>query len=68
MEQQELLLIKNFTSNIEKREIAGRHNYQKDTVLAIIRNDRRITPENEPMMRELLERAKVNKEQKQLQK
>lgn len=68
MNQNELLLIRDFTSTDEKREIAGRHNYQKDTVMAIIRNDRRITPDNETMMKELLIKAKENKNKKQLQK
>lgn len=67
MNQEELLLIRDFTSTDEKREIAGKHNYQKDTVMAIIRNDRRITPDNETMMKELLEKAKENKESAQLQ-
>ncbi|AZA74754.1 hypothetical protein [Chryseobacterium indoltheticum] len=68
MNQDELLLIRDFTSTDEKREIAGKHNYQKDTVMAIIRNDRRITADNEIMMQELLEKAKENKNKKQLQK
>ncbi|MFC7347274.1 hypothetical protein ACFQO9_11150 [Chryseobacterium zhengzhouense] len=68
MNQDDLELIKNFTSTDEKREIAGKHNYQKDTVMAIIRNDRRITQDNEPMMRELLEKAIENKNQTQLPK
>lgn len=68
MNQDELLLIRDYTSTDEKREIAGRYSYQKDTVMAIIRNDRRITPDNEPMMKELLKKAKQNKVKKQLQK
>lgn len=68
MNQEELLLIRDFTSTDEKREIAGKHNYQKDTVMAIIRGDRRIITDNETMMQELLKKAKENKESKQLQK
>ncbi|MDV7696261.1 hypothetical protein N6B72_04930 [Chryseobacterium soli] len=61
MTKEELLLIKSFTSTDEKREIADKFGYQKDTVSAIIRGDRRITDDNKPMFEKLLKKAKQNK-------
>lgn len=68
MDKDDLLLIKNFTTTDEKREIAGEFGYQKDTVSAVIRGDRRITLDNLPMFEKLLEKAKENESKKQLQK
>ncbi|ROI05484.1 hypothetical protein EGI16_03600 [Chryseobacterium sp. G0240] len=60
MTNTDLQLIKTFTSTDEKRDIAGKFGYQKDTVSAIIRGDRRITDDNKPMMSALLRLAKRN--------
>lgn len=68
MTKDDLLLIRDFTSTDEKREISGDFGYQKDTVSAVIRGDRRVTDDNKPMFDKLLEKAKENQEQKQLQK
>ncbi|MBD3904446.1 hypothetical protein NAL32_07350 [Chryseobacterium sp. Ch-15] len=68
MTKDDLLLIRDFTSTDEKREIAGDFGYQKDTVSAVIRGDRRVTDDNKPMFDKLLEKAKENQNQKQLQK
>ncbi|VXB04216.1 hypothetical protein [Chryseobacterium sp. 8AT] len=68
MTKDDLLLIRDFTSTDEKREIAGDFGYQKDTVSAVIRGDRRVTDDNKPMFDKLLEKAKENNKQKQLQK
>lgn len=68
MTKDDLLLIRDFTSTDEKRDIAGDFGYQKDTVSAVIRGDRRVTEDNRPMFNKLLEKATENKKQTQLQK
>lgn len=65
MTKEDLLLIRNFTSTDEKREIAGKFGYQKDTVGAIIRGDRRVIDDNKPMLDELLKKAKENEKKQQ---
>jgi plasmid maintenance system antidote protein VapI len=60
MTKEELQLIKAFTSTEEKREIANDFGYQKDTISAVIRGDRRITDESTPLFKKLLQRAKKN--------
>ncbi|KAB1228480.1 hypothetical protein [Chryseobacterium viscerum] len=60
MTNTDLQLIKTFTSTVEKRDTAGKFGYQKDTVSAIIRGDRRITDDNKAMMAALLRLAKKN--------
>lgn len=68
MNKDNLLLIRDFTSTVEKREIAEKFGYQKDTVSAIIRGDRRVIDDNKPMLEELLKKAKENKLKKQPKK
>lgn len=58
---EELELIRTQTTTTEKRNAALAHGYIIDIIYKVLRRDRNITENTEPIFKELLKKAKSNR-------